>query len=141
MKLKIVFKTTVQSYFLIKIQIKLQINSEKFSKPVQNGLLIIHCLFICDTQNLKRKHRKVKDFHIICNDHTNDSTTSVKYLGLNIDNLLSGEIIENSIISKVNAHLKFLHRQSNSLSARTRKNLCSALILCHLMCYKRGNLI
>ena len=37
----------------------------------------------------------------------------------------------NSIISKVNARLKFLYRQSNSLSTKTRKNLCSALILCH----------
>ena len=37
----------------------------------------------------------------------------------------------NSIISKVNARFKFLYRQSNSLSERTRKNLCSALILCH----------
>ena len=79
----------------------------------------------------KRKLRKVKDFHIVCNDHTIDSTTSVKYLGLNIDNILSGEIVVNSIISKVNARLKFLYRQSNCLSAKTRKNLCSALILCH----------
>ena len=39
----------------------------------------------------------------------------------------------NSIFSKVNARLKFLYRQSNSLSTKTRKNLCSALIrvLCH----------
>ena len=79
----------------------------------------------------KRKLRKVKDFHIVCNDHTIDSTTSVKYLGLNIDNILSGEIVVNSIISKVNARLKFLYRQSNCLSEKARKNLCSALILCH----------
>ena len=73
----------------------------------------------------------MKDFHIVCNDHTIDSTTSVKYLGLNIDNILSGETVVKSIISKVNARLKFLYRQSNCLSAKTRKNLCSALILCH----------
>ena len=79
----------------------------------------------------KRKLRKVTDFHFVCNDHTIDSTTSVKYLGLNIDNILSGEIVVNSIISKVNTRLKFLYRQSYCLSAKTRKNLCSALILCH----------
>ena len=74
----------------------------------------------------------MKGFHIVCNDHTIDSTTSVKYLGLNIDNILSGEIVVNSFISKVNARLNFLYtRQSNCLSAKTRKNLCSALILCH----------
>ena len=83
----------------------------------------------------------MKDFHIVCNDHTIDSTTSVKYLGLNIDNLLSGEFVVNSIISKVNARLNFLYRQSHSLSAKPRKNLCSVLILCHLMYYERGNLI
>ena len=71
----------------------------------------------------KRELRKMKDFYIVCNDHTIDSTTSVKYLGFNIDNLLSGEIVVNSIVSKVNARLKFLYRQSNCLSANTRKNL------------------
>lgn len=79
----------------------------------------------------KRKLKKVKDFNIVCNGHTIESTTSVKYLGLNIDNLLSGELVVNNIISKVNARLKFLYRQGNSLSRKTRKNLCSALILCH----------
>ena len=73
----------------------------------------------------------MEDFHIVCNDHTIDYTTSVKYLGLNIDNILSGEIVVNSIISKVNARLKFLYGQSNCPSAKTKKNLCSALILCH----------
>ena len=41
------------------------------------------------------------------------------------------KIVVNSIISEVKACLKFLYRQSNRLSAKTRKNLCSALILCH----------
>ena len=56
----------------------------------------------------------------------------VKYLGLNIDNFLSGESVVNIILSKLNARLKFLYRHSNSLSTRTRKSLCSVLILCHL---------
>ena len=53
---------------------------------------------------LKRKLRKVKNFLIVCNEHTTDSTTFVKHFGLNLDNLLSGEIVVTNIISKVNAH-------------------------------------
>lgn len=79
----------------------------------------------------KRKLKKVQEFKVICNGHTIESTNSVKYLGLNIDNLLSGELVVNSIISKVNARLKFLYRQSSCLSVKSRKSLCSALILCH----------
>ena len=55
-----------------------------------------------------------------------------KYLGLNIDNCLSGESIVNSIVSKVNSRLKFLYRQARFLDCKTRKYLCSALIQCHL---------
>ena len=79
----------------------------------------------------KRKFKKIKEFKAKCNDHVIEHTTSVKYLGLNIDNLLSGDLIAKNILSKVNARLKFMYRHSSSLSSRTRKNLCSALILCH----------
>ena len=34
----------------------------------------------------KRKLKKVKDFKVACYDHKIEPTTSVKYLGLNIDN-------------------------------------------------------
>ena len=54
-----------------------------------------------------------------------EHTTSVKYLGLNIDNLLSGDLIVKNILSKVNARLKFMYRHSSSLSSRTRKNMFS----------------
>ena len=58
----------------------------------------------------KRKLRRVKDFKVTCNGHTIEHTTSVKYLGLNIDNLLSGELVVNNILSKVNDRLKFMCR-------------------------------
>ena len=60
-----------------------------------------------------------------------EHTTSVKYLGLNIDNLLSGDLVVKNTLSKINARLKFMYRHSSSLSSRTRKNICSALILYH----------
>lgn len=80
----------------------------------------------------KRKLKQVKEFKIVCNGHTIESTKSVKYLGLNIDDSLSGESIVNCILTKVNSRLKFLYRQANVLDFRTRKYLCSALIQCHL---------
>ena len=58
----------------------------------------------------KRKLKRVKDFKVTCNSHTIEHTPSVKYLGLNIDNLLSGEFVVNNILSKVNARLKFMYR-------------------------------
>ena len=48
----------------------------------------------------KRKLKRVKEFKVTCNGHTIEHTTSVKYLGLNIDNLLSGELVVNNILSK-----------------------------------------
>ena len=79
----------------------------------------------------KRKLNKVKDFKVACYDHKIEPITSVKYLSLNIDNFLSGELVVNNILSKVNARLKFMYRHGNRLSLRTRKNFCSVLILCH----------
>ena len=40
----------------------------------------------------KRKLKRVKDFKVTCNGHSIEHTTSVKYLGLNIDNLGGEEL-------------------------------------------------
>ena len=80
----------------------------------------------------KRKLKKVKNFKVTCFDHVIESISSVKYLGLIIANFVSGEMIVNNILSKVNARLKVMYRHSSTLSSRARKNLCSALILCHI---------
>ena len=40
-------------------------------------------------------------------------------------------MVVNNILSKVNARLKYMYRLRSSLSSRAKKNLCSALILCH----------
>jgi hypothetical protein len=55
----------------------------------------------------KRKLKQVKEFKIVCSGHIIGSTKSVKYLGLNIYDSLSGESIVNSILTKVNSRLKF----------------------------------
>ncbi|CAG2222199.1 unnamed protein product [Mytilus edulis] len=79
----------------------------------------------------KRKLSKIRNFDVTCNNHTISSQNCVKYLGLNIDNSLSGEFFLNNIIQKINSRLKFLYRQAKCLSEQSRKTLVTALIQCH----------
>ena len=80
----------------------------------------------------KRKLRKAEEFYIECNGHKIKAQNSVKYLGLNLENQLSGEAVGNNIVQKVNARLKFLYRQCSFLEEKLRRSVCSALIQCHL---------
>ena len=73
----------------------------------------------------------IANFSIWCNGLKIEAKSSVKYLGIIIDNFLSGEQIVNSIVKKVNQRLKFLYRNRSCLSLPSRKTLCSALIQCH----------
>ena len=79
----------------------------------------------------KRKLKKIKDFSITCNGQTINNQKSVKYLGVMLDQELSGEAIANEVIKKVNARLKFLYRQGYFLTSSMRKTLCNSLIQCH----------
>ena len=73
----------------------------------------------------KRKLKRVSNFQV-------SSQKSVKYLGLNIDQSLLGEVIVNNTIKKANSRLKFLYRQANNcLSETSRKTLSVSLIQCH----------
>ena len=79
----------------------------------------------------KRKLKRVKEFSITCNEHSISSQNSVKYLGLNIDQFLSGDIVVQNIIQKANSRLRFLYRHGKCLSEGSRKTLSMALIQCH----------
>ena len=59
----------------------------------------------CMTFGSKRKLKWVNSFSVRCGDHNIASQEKVKYmyLGLTIDNILSGEDIVNSIIQKINS--------------------------------------
>ena len=59
------------------------------------------------------------------------SSKSVKYLGVTLDQSLTGEFIAESVLRKANARLHFLYRHSSYLNERSRRLLCSALIQCH----------
>ena len=49
-----------------------------------------------------------------------------------IDQCLSGDTMANSVISKTLGKLKFLYRYKTCLDKTLRKNLCMALLQCHL---------
>lgn len=80
----------------------------------------------------KRQLNKVHNFNISYNDQIIHSKSSIKYLGVTLDQHLSGDIMANSVISRVTGRLKFLYRYSHLLNHQLRKNLCSALLQCHI---------
>jgi hypothetical protein len=80
----------------------------------------------------KRKGKRVKDFSVKYNDHVIEGHLNVKYLGSIIDQSLSGKDNVSSIIRKANGKLKFLYRNRRCLNERTRKILCTSLILSHM---------
>ena len=55
----------------------------------------------------------------------------VKYLGVELDQTLSGSQIAEKIISRSNAKIKFIYRQTRNMDFNTKKLLVSALIQCH----------
>ena len=79
----------------------------------------------------KRKLKNVKEFIVKCHDITIQNVKCVKYLGLLIDETLSGENIVSNILKKASNRLKFLYRFSDILNTKSRKTLCSALIQCY----------
>ena len=112
---------------------KLDLELEMCSKWLIDNKLSLHMgKTECVLFGSKRKLRKIDNFSIECNGHTIKAQRSVKYLGLNLDDQLTGDTIVNSIVKKVNGRLKFLYRQCSFLEEKLRKSICSALIQCHL---------
>ena len=72
----------------------------------------------------KGKLGKINNLSVECNGHTIKAPRLVKYLGLTLDDQLTGE----AIVQKDNGRLKFHYRQYNFLEEKLRKSICSALI-------------
>jgi hypothetical protein len=79
----------------------------------------------------KRKQHLQNQFVIRHGDQLIRPSGSVKYLGLKINNTLSGEEVVDSVLSKCNSRLKFMYRFKDVLDQKTKKLLTSALIQCH----------
>ncbi len=65
---------------------------------------------------------------ISCNGADISAKSQVKYLGVTIDQDMSGTTMGNSVIKKINSKIKFLFRKSVFLGLKEKKMLCSALV-------------
>jgi len=74
------------------------------------------------------KLKKVSKMKISCNNVEIEAKSSVKYLGVVLDQDMTGSTMGNNVVKKINSVLKFLHRKSSFLKFSNRKLLCSALL-------------
>ena len=65
---------------------------------------------------------------ISCNNVEIEAKSSVKYLGVVLDQDMTGKTMGGNVVRKVNSVLKFLYRKSSFLKFRNRKLLCYALL-------------
>lgn len=79
----------------------------------------------------KRNISKIKEFEIEYNGYTIKGQPTVKYLGVSLDQTLSGEHMAKGVIAKITQKLKFLYRYQDCLNKTIKRNLCSALLQCH----------
>ena len=78
-----------------------------------------------------RKLTKAGEFTVKCNGSVVKRVTSVKYLGVFLDERLSAEEHALKVIKKIAARLSFLYRKASLLDSKTRVTLCLALIQPH----------
>ena len=75
----------------------------------------------------KRKIQKLQTLEIIYNKIRIKQHSRVNYL----EETMSGESLANKVIGKVNARLKFLHRENKYLTPKLHHLLCNAVIQPH----------
>ena len=80
---------------------------------------------------LKRKLNTCSSIQVRCAGTILASQTHVKYLGIDLDQSLTGERVADKIICKSNAKLKFVYRHTTHIKMKTKKLLTTALIQCH----------
>ena len=78
-----------------------------------------------------KKLQLAPQLNIECAGNKLANRSSVKYLGVDLDQSLSGEIIAKKLLSKINGKLSFLYRNTKSFNLETKKLLVAALIQCH----------
>ena len=77
------------------------------------------------------KLAKINKLNIRYGDHVIEQKQSVKYLGVTLDNTLSGKSMVESILTKINSKIKFLYRKQKFLTKELRRLLCNSLIQPH----------
>ncbi len=73
----------------------------------------------------KHKIKNKEGFAVKSRDTTIKTTTEVRYLGVNLDDTLSGEGILNTIVKKCSVRIKFLSTGRPDVSQRLYKRPCA----------------
>ncbi len=71
-------------------------------------------------------------FEVKCKNTAINSIAEVKYLGVKINETLSGKGIINTVLKKCNGRIKFLYRQARSFPTTLKKTLCQSLVQSHV---------
>ena len=88
---------------------KLSSKLESCSKWLVDNKLLLHLgKTECILFDSRRKLRKVHNFEIECNGHTIKAQSPVKYLGVNLDNFLSGETIAKALLARQTLQAMFM---------------------------------
>ena len=105
---------------------------ESLSEWLEENRLSLH---LGKTQSIlfgsKKRLRTSNKLHVICNGSDIEPDVEVTYLGVNLDQSLSGSSIVNKIVTKCNNKIKFLYRNARSFDPQTKGMLASALVQCH----------
>ena len=72
--------------------------------------------------------KKVKEFRVLCEGTAVKRVSHVKYLGVHLDENMSGSLHAMHVLKTCASRLAFLYRNASLLDFQSRKLLCSALI-------------
>ena len=79
----------------------------------------------------KKRISKCDELNVTCDGSAIGSESVVTYLGVILNQTLSGASTARTIITKSTNKLKFLYRNDRSLDRKSKTMLTSALIQCH----------
>lgn len=82
----------------------------------------------CILFGTSRKLKKVENFPVTCDGVPVNRVSSVKYLGVKLDENLNGKVHADFVIKACSGRISFLYRNASCLDYFSRKILCSALI-------------
>ena len=79
----------------------------------------------------RKKLCKCNTLNIVCNGIAIESKSTVTYLGVTLDQSLSGDVIASDVLFKTSNKLKFLCRNARKFNMKSKQLLVSFLIQCH----------
>ena len=79
----------------------------------------------------KKRIQQNNSIQVKCNGNDIESKQQVTYLGLTLDQSISGNTIADKVVLQCSNKVKFLYRNANKFNMKTKQLLVSALIQCH----------